>query len=282
MFRSLAIPTLVVVPLLAACGTFGSEPEGALRKETVYAVTDGAELIKFNAGQPRRILDRKPLVGLAAGDSLVGIDFRVARGVLYALSASGQLYTLATTTGRLTPVGSAVLPMPANVRHGFDFNPVADRIRVVADNGANLRLHPDTGAVAATDATLAYAPRDVSFGKAAHIAGAAYTYNKTNDKLTTNYAIDRALGTLVTQGSREGVEPVVSPNSGQLFTVGALGTGAVDDVAFDIADIGNTALAALAQGGRTRLHLIDLASGHATLLGSIGDGRAVWGLAIEP
>ena len=281
MFRNLAIPTLVVVPLLAACGTLGSEPEGALRKETVYAVTDGAELIKFNAGQPRRILDRKPLVGLAAGDSLVGIDFRVARGVLYALSASGQLYTLATATGRLTPVGAA-LPMPANVRHGFDFNPVADRIRVVADNGANLRLHPETGALAATDAALAYAPRDASAGKTAQIAGAAYTYNKTNDKLTTNYAIDRALGTLVTQGSKEGSEPVVSPNTGQLFTVGALGTGPVDNVAFDISDIGNTALAALAQGGRTRLHLIDLASGRATLLGSVGDGRAVWGLAIEP
>ena len=282
MFRRLAIPTLVALPFLAACGTLADEPEGALRKEMVYAVTDAAELIKFNAGQPRRILERKPVTGLAAGDSLVGIDFRVARGVLYALSASGQVYTLATTTGRLTPVGSTPVPMAVGVRYGFDFNPVADRIRLVADNGANLRLHPDTGALAATDGTLAYAPRDASFGKAPQIAGAAYTYNKTNDKLTTNYAIDRALGMLVTQGSKEGAEPVVSPNTGQLYTVGALGTGPVDNVSFDIADVGNTALAALTQGGRTRLHLIDLANGRATLLGSLGDGRAVWGLAIEP
>ena len=282
MFRRLAIPTLVALPFLAACGTLADEPEGALRKEMVYAVTDAAELIKFNAGQPRRILERKPVTGLAAGDSLVGIDFRVARGVLYALSASGQVYTLATTTGRLTQVGSTPVPMAGGVRYGFDFNPVADRIRLVADNGANLRLHPDTGALAATDGTLAYAPRDASFGKAPQIAGAAYTYNKTNDKLTTNYAIDRALGMLVTQGSKEGAEPVVSPNTGQLYTVGALGTGPVDNVSFDIADVGNTALAALTQGGRTRLHLIDLANGRATLLGSLGDGRAVWGLAIEP
>ena len=282
MFRRLAIPTLVALPFLAACGTLADEPEGALRKEMVYAVTDAAELIKFNAGQPRRILERKPVTGLAAGDSLVGIDFRVARGVLYALSARGQLYTLATSTGQLQPVGATPVPMAGGVRYGFDFNPVADRIRLVADNGANLRLHPDTGAVAATDGTLAYAPRDASFGKAPQIAGAAYTYNKTNDKLTTNYAIDRALGMLVTQGSKEGAEPVVSPNTGQLYTVGALGTGPVDNVSFDIADVGNTALAALTQGGRTRLHLIDLANGRATLLGSLGDGRAVWGLAIEP
>ena len=282
MFRRLAIPTLVALPFLAACGTLADEPEGALRKEMVYAVTDAAELIKFNAGQPRRILERKPVTGLAAGDSLVGIDFRVARGVLYALSARGQLYTLATSTGQLQPVGATPVPMAGGVRYGFDFNPVADRIRLVADNGANLRLHPDTGALAATDGTLAYAPRDASFGKAPQIAGAAYTYNKTNDKLTTNYAIDRALGMLVTQGSKEGAEPVVSPNTGQLYTVGALGTGPVDNVSFDIADVGNTALAALTQGGRTRLHLIDLANGRATLLGSLGDGRAVWGLAIEP
>ena len=282
MFRRLAIPTLVALPLFAACGTLADEPEGALRKEMVYAVTDAGELIKFNAGQPRRILERKPVTGLAAGDSLVGIDFRVARGVLYALSARGQLYTLATSTGQLQPVGATPVPMAGGVRYGFDFNPVADRIRLVADNGANLRLHPDTGALAATDGTLAYAPRDASFGKAPQIAGAAYTYNKTNDKLTTNYAIDRALGMLVTQGSKEGAEPVVSPNTGQLYTVGALGTGPVDNVSFDIADVGNTALAALTQGGRTRLHLIDLANGRATLLGSLGDGRAVWGLAIEP
>ena len=53
-------------------------------------------------------------------------------------------------------------------------------------------------------------------------------------------------------------------------------------MAFDIADIGNTALAALRQRGVTRLHLIDLASGRATALGRAADGQALAGLAIEP
>jgi hypothetical protein len=78
------------------------------------------------------------------------------------------------------------------------------------------------------------------------------------------------------------VQPVVSPNTGTLATIGALGTGAVDDAAFDIADVSNTALAALRQNGRTRLHLIDLASGRATALGRLADGGAVAGIAIEP
>lgn len=266
--------------LVAGCSTV-SEPEGPLRKETVFAVTDAAELIKFNAGQPRRILERKPLLGLEAGERLLGIDYRVSRGVLFGLSTAGKLYTIDVGSGRLTRIGTQPVVLPP-ARFGFNFNPVADRIRVVSDTGSNLRLHPETGAVAATDPALAYAPGDGAAGKAPQVAAAAYTYNKRNDKLTTNYAIDLGLGSLVTQGSREEVEPVVSPNTGRLFTVGSLGTGPLEAAALDIADVNNAALAALRQGGRTRLHLIDLASGRATLIGTVGDGRALWGIAIEP
>jgi hypothetical protein len=153
-------------------------------------------------------------------------------------------------------------------------------VRVVSDTGQNLRLHPDTGALVFTDPPLA--PTAAS-GPAPRIAGAAYTYNKTNEKLTTNFALDIGRGWLVTQGSVEGAEPVVSPNTGRIGDVGALGTGPVDDAAFDIADIDNTALAALRKGdGRTRLFLLDLASGRATLLGTVGDGGALRGIAIEP
>ena len=285
------LPCTLAAALLGACAT--TEPEGPLRKETVFAVNDAAELLKFNAGQPQRVLDRKPVLGLAAGERLVGIDFRVARGVLYALSASGRLYTLDTGSGKLHAVGSGApvsLVAPGNgpggaaspAIIGFDFNPAADRIRVVSDQGLNLRLHPDTGAVAATDPAPAYVAGDARAGQAPRLVAAAYTYNKTNDKLTTNYAIDRAAGTLVLQGSKEGVQPVVSPNTGQLSTVGALGTGPVEAAAFDISDLGNQALAALRQAGRTRLYTLDLGSGHATLLGTVADGRPLWGLAIEP
>jgi hypothetical protein len=276
----LRLSLLAIVSLLAACAS-PPEPIGEPRKETVFAVTDTAELIKFNAGQPQRVLARQPLQGLDAGDQLLGIDFRVARGVLYALSASGKVYTIDTASAKLTRIGTQAVAL-APGRWEIDFNPVADRIRVVAGHGANLRLHPDTGALAATDPAPAYAAADKAAGKAPQVAAAAYTYNKANDKLTTNYAIDIGLGTLVTQGSKEGAEPVVSPNTGQLFTVGPLGTGPVEAAAFDIADIGNTALAALRIGGRTRLHLVDLASGQATAIGTVGDGHALWGLAIEP
>lgn len=274
--------TLVATALaLAACAAL--EPAaGPPRKEHVLAATRGGELIRVNAGQPSRVLSRVTVSGLDAGDQLVGIDFRVARGMLYALSARGRLYALDPASGRLTAVGPGIALAAGESAVGFDFNPAADRIRVVTAAGRNLRLHPDSGALAGEDAALRYADGDVVAATPPRIGAAAYTYNKGNDKLTTNYALDLARGTLVRQGSLEGAQPVVSPNSGVLFTVGALGSGVVDDAAFDIADIDNTALAALRQGGTTRLHRIDLTSGRASVLGRVGDGAALVGIAIEP
>lgn len=274
--------------LAAACAAppatdAGEPPEGPASKMTVLAVTAAGDLIRFNAGQPRRVLERRSVIGLDNGDHLVGIDFRVARGHLHALSAAGRLYTLDTASGRLVAVGAGV-PLALGAQAvGFDFNPVVDRIRVVAADGRNWRLHPDSGALVAQDGALRYADGDAAAGQVPQLGGAAYTYNQRNDKLTTNYAIDLARGSLVRQGSLEGAVPVVSPNTGLLVTVGALGSGALDDAAFDIADTDNTALAALSVAGRTQLHRIDLASGRSSLIGSIGNGRErLVGLAIEP
>ncbi len=283
IFRSI-LPGAALA-LTAACTTpvdAPEPPEGPPRKEVVVAVNERAELIRFNAGQPGRVLERKPLRGLRAGDRLVGIDYRVARGTLYGLSANGYLYTIDTGSGEARPVGIGASLELRTQPVGFDFNPVADRIRVVSGDGRNWRVHPDLGILVQEDAALRYADGDAAHAQRPALAAAGYSYNKTNDKITTNYAIDIARGTLVRQGSFEGAQPVVSPNTGLLATVGALGTGAVTDAAFDIADIGNTALAALTHGGRTRLHLVDLSSGRATPIGRIDRGEALWGMAIEP
>lgn len=288
-----ALPALALATLaLGGCAAVGTlQPQQASAAENVVAVTAAHELIRFNAGQPSRILQRKAITGLAAGDTLVGIDFRIARGALYAVGQSGQLYTLDPATAALSRVGS---PSPAfalaGSRFGVDFNPVADRVRVVSDSGTNWRLHPDTGAAvdgdAATvgvqpDAVLTWAAGDVSAGVAPGLLGAAYTYNKQNDKLTTNYAIERR-GLLVVQGSREGVQPVVSPNTGVLATVGALGTGPLDDACLDIADVSGAAYASLRSVGRTQWVRIDLASGRAQHLGTLDVAGGLRGIAIEP
>ena len=210
VFRALGVAACMAT---LGCASM-QEAEGPPRKEFFHAVTESHQLIKFNAGQPQKILDRKPISGLPPGEKILGIDYRVARGVLYALGGSGRLYTLNTATGVAMPVGNAAFAVKLEgSEFGFDFNPTVDRIRVAGNSGQNLRLHPDTGAVVdaddkapgvQTDGALTFAAGDANAGKTPRIAAAAYTYNKVNDKITTNFAIDAALGLLVTQGTREG------------------------------------------------------------------------------
>lgn len=273
------------VSALWGCASPPAEPEGPKRAETLHVLTQDLQLLTLNAGQPSRVLARQTVKGLPAGDSLVGLDYRVARGVLFTLSRSGRLYTLDVASGQLKPVGAApISPALEGSAFGVDFNPAADRLRVVSNTGQNLRLVPDTGAVGAVDPALRFAPGDAQAGQAPELVGAAYTYNKKDDKLTTNYALDRRLGTLVTQGSVEERQPVVSPNTGLLYTVGSLGLGPLRDAAFDIADVSGAAFAALSTpaDARTRLYEIDLSSGKARRIGTVADGAPIVGLAVEP
>ncbi|RZI80666.1 MAG: DUF4394 domain-containing protein [Rubrivivax sp.] len=269
-----------------------TEPLGPLAKETIYAVTAVNQLlVQFNAGQPQKTLSSKPLNGFLAGDKLVGIDYRVAKGQLFGLGGSGQLYRIDTKTGALSAIGTPNAPPKEGASEwGFDFNPTVDRIRVVNDAGLNLRLHPDTGALVDSNANepgvqldgrLAYDASDVNTGKTPAIVAAGYTYNKDNDKITTNYALDGRQGVLVHQGSKEGVQPAVSPNTGRLWTVGSLGIGSFDKATLDISDVSNAAYSAITTGGKSAWYRIDLATGKATRIGTV-PGEALVGAAIEP
>jgi hypothetical protein len=290
---------LVAAALLAgACTTIGQPPEPppVKRSEVFFAVTTSNQLISFNAGEPQKLLSKKPLTGLPAGAAIAGIDYRVAKGVLFALSrenGGARLYTIDTASGKASPVGAPLAAPIEDGEVGFDFNPTVDRIRVVTAGGQNLRLHPDTGAIVDAnpdqpglqqDGRLAYAPGDRAAGKKPTIIAAGYTYNKTNDKITTNYAIDGAEATLVFQGSKEGVTPVVSPNTGLVTTVGKLGLPPFTHAAFDIADTTGAAFLAVraANGRSSQFHLVNLDTGAATFMGSVGGGEAIVGMSFEP
>lgn len=278
---------------LAGCAVLSPRPaEPQPRREVAWAVTTQMQLLRFNAATPGKLLAQVAIKGLQPQETLLGIDFRAKNDALYALGSSGRLYTLDTESGQLTAVGPPFAVPLRGREFGFDFNPTVDRIRVVSDEGQNLRLHPDTGVVVdadpaqpgvQTDGTPAFAEGDVNARKPPRVVAAAYSYNKADPKITTNYAIDATTGTLVTQGSREGVQPVVSPNTGRLFTVGALNAGPFDTAAFDIhvlTDLGFAALTAR-DARSSRWVEIDLKTGQARGLGTIGGGQAVVAVAFE-
>ncbi|MEO7215477.1 DUF4394 domain-containing protein [Mucilaginibacter sp.] len=211
-----------------------------------YAVTANTELAIFNPATPTPVL--KAIIGLQAGETILGVDMRPVNGQLYALGSTSRLYTLNASSGVATQVGTGTLTTPLlGTAFGFDFNPTVDRIRVVSNLGQNLRLNPNDGAVAAVD--LAINPITSS------VSAAAYTNNFAGATATVLFDIDASAGRLVKQ------DP---PNNGTLVDVGALGVTASTANGFDIGSTSGTAYAVLTVGGVTKIYTINLTSGAAT------------------
>lgn len=264
------------------------EPRLALT--TLVALTDNDQLLTFDSTNPGNVLDSVEVSGLRRGEDLVGIDFRPADGRLYGVSDRDQLYAIELSSGLATPVGSLLALGLSGNRFGVDFNPVVDRLRLVGDSNQNLRINPNDGTSVdgdpaapgvQGDTNLAYDPSDPLAGRDPDAVAAAYTNSFIGAAATTLYLLDARSNSLVRQGGLNVPPGTPSPNGGQLFTVGSLGTNIGKRAGFDIATDG-TAFAALQVRngqGPSRLATVDLNTGAATLLGRIGDGQAIDGLA---
>jgi hypothetical protein len=262
-------------------------PVGTAAGATLVVLSENGMLLTVDAADPSRVTSRRKISGLSARTRILGIDFRPATGQLYGLGSNSRLYTIDLTTGATSAVGAGFTPALSGEAFGFDFNPTVDRIRVVSNTGQNLRLHPDTGALAAVDSMLRFNAPDVNGGRTPGVAGAGYTNSDTDPGTgTLLYDIDATHDVLVTQ---------VPPNNGVLNTVGPLGVDAEGLVGFDIALIDGVNVAyaahkgsgngASAEGGEdSAAHLvrIDLMTGAATDLGKIHGAGRVTGLAVRP
>lgn len=243
--------------------------------QSAVGVTSTNQLVRFDVTSPGNIISSVPITGIQVGENIVAIDFRPATGQLYGLGSTSRLYVINTTTGAATQVGSSGSFTLTGTAFGFDFNPSVDRIRVVSDVDQNIRLNPDTGALAATDTSLAFAPGDSNQGMNPSIAGSAYTNNVAGALATTLYGIDTNLDVLVIQ---------TPPNNGTLTTVGGLNVDASGSAGFDIVSANgvDVAYATLQVGGVSGLYRINLTTGASTLLGNFLGGVVVTGLAIDP
>jgi hypothetical protein len=246
---------------------FAASQAAAQQPVTAYGLTTNNQLVVFNTATPNVLSAPLPITGLQAGENILAIDFRPANNVLYGLGSSSRLYTINTTTGGATQVGAAGAFTLNGTDFGFDFNPAVDRIRVVSNTGQNLRLNPNDGTLVATDGNLNPGMPMVT--------GAGYTNNLPGAVNTTLYVIDRSNNTLYIQNP---------PNNGTLVPVGPLGVAATGPNEFDISSIDNTAYAALVVGGVSRLYIINLQTGAATPVGTIGTGTGtvLRGLALSP
>jgi Domain of unknown function (DUF4394) len=191
-------------------------------------------------------------------DSLAGIDVRPADKQLYGVSGAGEIVTINPATGAATVTFALSEMLPSFEGAIVDFNPMADRLRLMGADGTNFRVNPADGMVT-VDGKLAYEDADMHAGETPAIAAAAYTNSVGKPEATKMYDIDTIIVALIQQ---------TKPNDGTLAAIGKLGVSGGTSYAFDIAstpDLVNTAYLVV----DNTLHTVDLESGAATAVGPI-------------
>ncbi|WP_342361911.1 DUF4394 domain-containing protein [Terrarubrum flagellatum] len=240
---------------------------GPAKAEMIAALT-GDDMIAIVDSDAKKLVKNWRISG--ASGKLVGVDVRPADGMLYGLTSDGVIWTI-DATGKAMQKSKLDAPLPANVTFAVDFNPVADRMRVIATDGTNLRINVDDGKVA-TDGKLKFADSDMHKGETPKIVAGAYSNSLKGAKETALYDIDATIGALVKQAP---------PNDGVLNAIGKLGVTAAS-YAFDIVSDGNGGNAGWLMAD-ANLYKVDLATGKATLAAKIdGLSGAVRDIAILP
>ncbi|OEZ98707.1 DUF4394 domain-containing protein [Duganella phyllosphaerae] len=245
----------------------------------VFVLTASNKLLSFDRATPGTIRTTATVTGLQAGENLLGIDYRPADGMLYGVGSTGRIYTLNGTTGAATlkstlaaDATDTTLPFTAlaGTEFGVDFNPVADRLRLVSNTGQSLRINVDTGATT-TDGAINGGASNTA------VNAAAYTNSFAGTATTTLFVIDAANGVLYTQNP---------PNNGTLAVPLALGLTASAVAGFDIDARTNTGYAVMTVGGVRGFYTLNLAAPvapatQATLVAAINVSEELRGVALK-
>jgi hypothetical protein len=270
--KAIAAAAAVVVATTAVAATSASTSFAQTTSLRAYGISaDGTLMATYTTDRPFELNWFRQIVGFVDGEtSAIGIDFRVQNGLMYIVGNKGNIYTVKLPSPPtipdpvITKVSQLTVPL-YGTNFGVDFNPAADRLRVISDNGQNLRhnLHDHT---TAEDITLTTPPAGTTRG----VTAAAYTNNDLNpDTATTLFD----LGTITDQVL------IQSPaNSGTLAPTGAFSVAGLDagaNAGFDIfstltngkatANMGFATL--MASNGTASLYSVNLLGGNVTSLG---------------
>ena len=257
-----ALAVAVAPTASADSGRSGNSSASSQERLQAFGLAGDRTLVSFDTDRANRGRALGDVQGLAPADQeIVGIDFRVQNGALYAVGRGGGIYTVDTRTLKATKVRQLTVALDGK-DFGVDFNPAANALRVVSDKGQNLRqpFAAPAGSPAgtpvpgtATDTPLTSPP---AMGTTAGVTGAAYTNNDL-DAATSTTLFD--LATVTDQ-----VVIQAPANAGTLSATGATGVDLTGDTGFDIytATKGRSAgqLSAYAVNGGT-LYSVDLLSG---------------------
>ena len=249
MFRQMKLLTLAGAVAASAFATSGAQAAGL-----IVGLVDGKSIVTIDPAT-RKVASKADIKG--AGP-ILGIDVRPADGMIYGVAGDGSIVTIDAKSGQATPKSKLSEMLKPGVTPTIDFNPVADRLRVMGSDGTSLRVNVDDGK-ATVDGSHKYKDGDANAGKTPKVVAGAYSNSVKGTKATTLYNIDATTGALVTQAP---------PNDGVLNTIGSLGMAVSGPVAFNIVNSGEDKNDGwLVAGGS--LYSVDIKTGKATMVGKI-------------
>ncbi|CAN5569152.1 DUF4394 domain-containing protein [soil metagenome] len=232
--------------------------------DIVFGLTSGGSIFSFDSSSPATINNLVLVIGTGS-DTLVDIDFYPVTGALYGFASSGNLYRIDPFTGVATLDVSPQMSVGTVLR--TDFNPVADRARLISANNENYRITPSVQTPG--PANPGFVSNDGNFSFAAgsgtgtpNLQGAAYTNNFDGTTSTQLYTVD--LNNLYLNTNAPGAP---AGSFGLLNLVGSLGiTLDAGFVGFDISQSSGTAFLS----NNDFLYTVNLQTGAATFVGLIG------------
>lgn len=264
----MSFKTIAKAGIAAAAAVVLSAAAQTADAETLAGLMDGTSIVWIDSAQKKVT----GMVALDGGASLVGIDVRPSDGKLYGVAPDGAIVMVDAKTGKWEKKSQLSEKLPAGAAVSVDFNPVADRMRIITSTGMSLRVNVDDGK-ATVDGSLKYADSDANKGKTPNVMAVGYSNSFAGTKETALYDIDVATGMLLKQAP---------PNDGIVSGIGKLGIALDGPIAFDVASDGKGGnVGWLLAGGN--LHSVDLATGVATSAGAIaGIKGKVTDIAILP
>ena len=157
---------------LACAAAMTSAPASATR---LVGLTDKNQLLTFDSATPVAS-SSVAISNLAAGESIVSIDYRNPNQQLYGLGSLGNLYALDAATGNASLFASGVVPgVAGGASYEIDWNPSNNNLRVIGNGAAPNSNRAFTFATGVTAVQTALTRADG--GGALDVVGAAYTNN---------------------------------------------------------------------------------------------------------
>ncbi len=257
---------------------------------------ESGDVSAWSTSKPEDLLNRKLLRGLQTGEKLTGVDSIPPSGEKFTgvdsippsqqsitisgendnqvigISNLGRVFNINCDTSVATLIGSVpsffTNPFNSTETIGFDINPITgDKTFTNTEEGPSVLVNSTTSGFVFK--SLFYPSGDPGAGQTPKIISMAYTNVFSAATNTSLFGIDSNRDTLVS----------IDETTGETKTIGPLGVNTSAIAALDIAPKNNESEADRAFGAftlqgenKTRFYSVNLQTGAATEIGTIGDG----------